>query len=263
MDIKNNIFEEKKQKTKRKDNDPAASIMRKLAEAISILLAKTPITPNQLTIANFVIFVPIIIYLILQGSGLYNLIALGLIVFSMIIDFCDGSLARLKGISTPHGGWLDKSLDLLFQSLLFGAVILSAYWQTGNFSWIITGFILFVGQIMANYMGSHFERDFGFDVYSGSKRLLERYNHLYKVRMIDRFLKNIIVPMNFVYIFVFTARYLLVLGLVLNMLQYFVLIYAITINLRWFSMFLLYSKTLSGTSSKLKLVQILREIKQI
>lgn len=49
----------------RKDNDPSAAMLRQVTNFIAQLIAKTSITPNQVTILNFIIFVPLILYFFL------------------------------------------------------------------------------------------------------------------------------------------------------------------------------------------------------
>ena len=245
---------------KRKDNDPSVVILRKLANFIAKLLAKTGITPNQITVLNFIIFTPLILYFFVRGTYVDNLIALSLIVLSAILDLCDGSLAKIKSMQSKFGAWLDGSLDRIFQFLILCGITVGVVRNMGSWQWLLPGLGVIFGQNMANFVGFYYERDFGFDVYSGSKRFNQKFTNIKKISPLDSFLKNIIVPSQFIYIFFFCCRYLLILGIILNRLGIFLIIFAITINLRWLSMYFLYLRYLSGAKSKLYTIRFLREL---
>ncbi len=82
-------------------------INRKLSEPMARLLAKTRVTPNQITWASFSIALLSFISFIFGQN-----IAAGLLVqLSSIVDGIDGSLARRKGMTSEFGGFLDSVLD--------------------------------------------------------------------------------------------------------------------------------------------------------
>lgn len=253
--------EEKKEK--RKDNDPSYVALRKMSLIMVNLLAKTSITPNQITIWGFIIFTPLIMYFFIKGSHMDNLIALGFMFISVILDLCDGALARMKSIQSYFGGWLDGSFDRMFQLLVFIAIAMGVALNAKNEIWYAVGFIVLFGQSMANFMGFCYEKDFNFDSYSGSSNFNSRFDECSGCRhfsILDIYLKNIIVPSNIYSIFFFTARYLLLIGVILNRLDWFLIIFAITINVRWISMWFLYIKILSKTKSNLYTVKFLNEV---
>jgi phosphatidylglycerophosphate synthase len=247
---------------KRKDNDPFSALFRRIAIFLVKFLVKTNITPNQITVFDFVMFVPIIIYFFIKGDYQSNLIALAIMPFVVVIDLIDGALARAKSISTPHGAWLDSSLDTIFQTALFVAVTIGAYNARNEFGLVIFGLVLIFGQNMANYMGFLFERDFGFDGYTGSEKFNSKFrsSENKKLSCVDIFLKNIIVPEKFFFIFIFTCRYFLILGILFNRMDLFLITFATTINIRWISMWFAYFKFLSGSKSKLQTIKFLHEI---
>jgi len=249
----------KQQKEKKKDNDPSYVILRRLSLKIVNVLAKTSITPNQITVGGFIIFTPLIIYFFIRGSRIDNLIALGFIFISVVIDLCDGTLARVKSMQSNFGQWLDGSLDKMFQLMIFIAIVIGIVLKTHNDLWYIVGIILLFGQSMADYMGFCYEK-LGFDFYSGSKDFNSKFTNLKKISFLDSFLKNIIVPSNLFYIFFFTCRYLLLLGVLLNRLDIFLIVFAITINIRWLTMYFLYLRYLYPVESKLYTIKFLREL---
>jgi len=79
----------------------------KASEPMARLLAKTRVTPNQVSWAAFGIAVLSFISLVL-GQNITG----GLLVqLSSIVDGVDGGLARLKSMTSDFGGFLDSVLD--------------------------------------------------------------------------------------------------------------------------------------------------------
>src|SRR5437763_5263438 len=88
------------------DGFMARHVDRKISGAISRLLLKTPITPNQITV-------------LVTGLGLWAGWLMsrpgeapkieGSLVFLLtsILDGCDGEVARAKNMISTLGGWLD------------------------------------------------------------------------------------------------------------------------------------------------------------
>jgi len=250
----------KKQQETRRDNDPSAVGIRWIANQIAKPLAKTNVTPNQVTFWKFVIFLPPILYLLIRGGYVDNLIAVLLMVLNSIFDLVDGSLARMKNMGSKLGGWMDGMLDVVFLDLVLLAVTLGVIKITGNPYWLIAGFLALVGQDVTNVMGSYFEREFGFDCYAGSKKFNHKFARVGKLSFLDSFARNIIVPSNFTYIFFFTFRYFLLLGVILYRLDIFIAAFAVMINIRWIAMCLVYGKYLQGGKSKLYTIKFLKEI---
>lgn len=249
-----------KEQQKRKDADFSVVLMRRVATFVAQSLVKTSITPNQVTILTFVIFVPLIFYSLIQGTYINNLIALFLIFGYSFFDLVDGLLARMKSLESKLGRWLDGSLGTIYQNLLFCSITIGVYAKTENWLWFLPGIFVLFGQSIANYLGFRYEREFGFDDYLGSKELNQKFADLKRVSLLDSFLKNIIVPSNIIYISLFCCRYLLVLGILFNRLDIFLLVFGITINVRWLSMYFLYSYYLSDKKSQLFTVKFLAEL---
>lgn len=244
---------------KRKDNDFCVAMLRKMAMFVVKILAKTSITPNQVSIFNFLIFTPVILYFFGKGTHLDNLIALFFIIVTMVFDLCDGTLARMKHLQSKLGNWLDGSFDGISQILMFCAVTVGVINNTGNHLWIFAGLAVLFGQSMANIMGLRYEHDFAFDSYTGSERFNNKFNGLKKVSFLDSFFKNIIVPSNFVYIILFTCRYMFLMGILFNKLNWFLVLFGLMINIRWIAMHIMYSLHLKEKESKLNTIRFLKE----
>ena len=233
----------------------------RVAERLAMLLVKTKITANQITIANFVIFAPIIIFLLIQGKYWFNIIALGAIIVSCTIDNCDGVVARLKGLQSNFGAWLDASLDKVFQMGVFMAICIGVVYATKQDVWFIVGLLLLFGQAMADYMGNLYEKKLNFDPYYGSADFTEKLKNERHINLLDHFLGNVIVPVNLIYQFLFTARYVLTLTILLGRLDIFMIFFTVMINIRWITMYLLYLAHLSNCKTKLKTLEFINSVK--
>ena len=90
---------------------------------IGKMLAKTPITPNMVTMFNMLVVFP----LICVASALrYKLAIMILLNLYILFDFLDGGLARMKEMYSKYGAILDIIADYLMYSIgyIFVAVAL-------------------------------------------------------------------------------------------------------------------------------------------
>ena len=95
-------------------------INRKASEPMARLLARTRVTPNQATWGAFgIAFLSFISFIFGQ-----NIVGGLLAQLSSIVDGIDGSLARLKGMSSAFGGFLDSVLDRYADILIVLGLIL-------------------------------------------------------------------------------------------------------------------------------------------
>ena len=97
-------------------------LARPLAAPIVYLLAKTRITPNQVTFLSTGVMLGAVACLAGVGGGLGVLLAVIGIEFSYILDCVDGQLARVTGRSSVVGGELDFMMDELKAYLLITAL---------------------------------------------------------------------------------------------------------------------------------------------
>jgi len=137
---------------------------RRISNPIAKLLARSKITPNQVSWATFGLAVLSFL------SFIYNWnIAAGLLAqLSSIIDGVDGSLARLKGMSSAFGGFLDSILDRYADILIMlGLTVWSASNEVYPYVWL-AGFLSITGTIGISYSRArvstefqpHFDRGF-------------------------------------------------------------------------------------------------------
>ncbi|MCZ6763317.1 MAG: CDP-alcohol phosphatidyltransferase family protein [Alphaproteobacteria bacterium] len=80
--------------------------LQRLGMAIARALAKTPVTPNMVTAVSLIAGVGGA-YAFAHGPGPGAIIGAALFSFARILDYVDGSLARLQGKTTRIGYYLD------------------------------------------------------------------------------------------------------------------------------------------------------------
>ena len=97
------------------------------------LLAKTRVTPNQVSWAAFGIAILSFISFVLGQ----NIIGGLLVQLSSIVDGVDGDLARLKGMCSTFGGFLDSVLDRYVDILIvLGLTLWSVSHETYPGIWL-------------------------------------------------------------------------------------------------------------------------------
>jgi len=122
-------------------------INRKLSEPMARLLAKTKVTPNQMTLTSFGIALLSFISFVFGQ----NIVAGLLVQLSSIVDGVDGSLARRKGMTSEFGGFLDSVLDRYADVLIvLGLILWSLSHEAYSGIWPV-GFLAITGTICISY----------------------------------------------------------------------------------------------------------------
>ena len=133
------------------DGYVAAHLNRRLSVPISARLARTPITPTQITVISFLIA--------LVGAAFFTVdrrwtavIAALLVQLSSVVDGCDGEVARLKHQATARGGWLDTMLDRYADAaVVIGITLGYAAGHAGVLPWL-GGMAASTGFLLASYV---------------------------------------------------------------------------------------------------------------
>ena len=142
---------------KKKTDGPVSKFLnRPISKKITKLFLKTGITPNQISVLNFLIAV---LGALFFSFGEYiNLVIGGILVqLSSIIDGCDGEVAYLKFMTTKYGGWFDAVLDryadaLIILGMVYGEWII----HSNNTIWFI-GFAALLGSFMSSYTAHKYD----------------------------------------------------------------------------------------------------------
>jgi phosphatidylglycerophosphate synthase len=97
----------------RKKNDQLFNhyFMRPIAGVAVALLAKTPITPNQVTIINLVLFLVAAVLFVVLDDYRGGLVAIAVLELSYMLDCADGMLARHKKLASKAGHHFDFFTD--------------------------------------------------------------------------------------------------------------------------------------------------------
>ena len=153
---------------KKSEYDNAASdyIFTPISRAFSLLLVRTPFTPNQITVfwGLLMIFSSIALFF---GNWYLNVLAgIGWIV-AYALDFTDGDIARYKNITSNRGKYQDLvNHRATYPLLMFGAGF-GAYSvgrteflgiQIEPVAYLVLGFLAGIGMIMIMDLGDIYNR---------------------------------------------------------------------------------------------------------
>src|SRR6266478_112369 len=119
--------------------DLPAYVHAPIETAIISLLCKTRITPNQITIAGFIIGCSATVAFAVGRIGLGILAAL---IFG-IVDGLDGKQSRVKIETTERGKW-EHHLDYLIENSWWAAIAFQL-WRSGQFPNVFYFFALLIG----------------------------------------------------------------------------------------------------------------------
>ena len=128
-------------------------INRRISGPITQLLTRTRVTPNQVTWAAFCIA----IFAFVSFFFGQNIVGGLLVQLSSIVDGVDGSLARLKGMTSSFGGFLDSVLDRYADVvIILGLIIWSTAHEAYPGIWLV-GFLAMAGTVCISYTRSRID----------------------------------------------------------------------------------------------------------
>jgi len=103
---------------------------RKVSRHITRWLLRTPLTPNQVTVLSCL--VGILGALCFFPGGYWGPVLGALLLqFSVVLDCCDGEIARVKFMESPLGDWLDIVCDTIVSIAIFLGIGV-AVWHDGT-----------------------------------------------------------------------------------------------------------------------------------
>ena len=114
-------------------------VARPLAAVLVVPLARTGITPNQVTFLTLPVFLAGAVVLALLPSWGALLAGAAIIELSYVLDCADGQLARLKGTSSPVGAHLDFLMDELKAFALVAAIAIRLWLPAHDARWLLEG----------------------------------------------------------------------------------------------------------------------------
>jgi CDP-diacylglycerol--glycerol-3-phosphate 3-phosphatidyltransferase len=129
-------------------SDPTGKLIRLIAQAPGNLLAKTKITPNQVTLLGLSVNC-LVAFFIAKGELSYLIIGI-LIWVAGFFDALDGSVARATGKTTVFGNFWDSVLDRYADSVIYLGIVLY-FLKLGEPDYVILVVIAIVGSLVVSY----------------------------------------------------------------------------------------------------------------
>jgi len=152
-------------------------VNRRLSDPVARLLVKTRITPTQVSWAAFSIALLSFISFVFSQ----NIVGGLLVQLSSIVDGVDGSLARLKGITSSFGGFLDSMLDRYADILIvLGLTLWSLSHESYPGIWL-AGFLAIAGTICISYTRARIDSNHRHLFDKGLKSLASRDIRLFLI----------------------------------------------------------------------------------
>ena len=146
---------------------------RRLSRPLARWLAKTPVSPNQVSIASFAIALASF-GLFLGGFNIWAGLAAQA---SSVVDGADGDLARLKKMATRFGGFFDAVLDRYADvAILAGLTYWSYAFEDRAAVELVTvvGLLAIVGALMVSYTRARAEASLGLSLHGLTVALASR-----------------------------------------------------------------------------------------
>ena len=106
-------------------------VMRPVAAVLVAAVARTGVTPNQVTLVNLAVFAAGAATLVGFPSWWGGIVSVAVIELSYCLDCADGMLARYKHLASKAGHLFDFFTDELKAVLLVGALAVRA-WRAGG-----------------------------------------------------------------------------------------------------------------------------------
>jgi phosphatidylglycerophosphate synthase len=116
-------------------------VARPLAAVALVPLARTGVTPNQVTLATLAVFVAGALIMALRPGHGALVWGVAILELSYVLDCVDGQLARLKGTSSPVGAHLDFLMDELKAFVLVAAVAVRLWLGGREARWLLEGLL--------------------------------------------------------------------------------------------------------------------------
>ena len=114
-------------------------VCRPPAAVVVHLLARTPVTPNQVTFASLVVCAAACAMLVALPGHAWLVAAIAVYELSFVLDCADGQLARIRGSASVLGHLLDFLMDEIKAFLVFGAVAVRLWRDAGDPVYLLVG----------------------------------------------------------------------------------------------------------------------------
>lgn len=247
-------------KETRVDTDITLVWLKKISDPVVRWLVKTPITPNQVTLGNFLIFAPLVSYLLITGGYRNNILALIALGVSSFLDLMDGEMVRQGKPSSKLGIWYELSLDPLIQGVVIFSIALNVLLNV-EANWKYLALLPLFGQGFANYFGLMLNNKFNIDPITEHQPLKDAVANSPSV--VDVVLGNMLVSTHWLFVLLFTLRFHIIVGIILNVLPFTFLLFGVFITIRLLVMYIVLCLHYSNRSEYLQKYAVFRYLGEI
>ncbi|HDY67023.1 MAG TPA: hypothetical protein ENH85_04445, partial [Candidatus Scalindua sp.] len=143
------------------------------------------------------------------GGYTYNIPAGFLYFFSVVLDQCDGEVARLKYMESKYGSVLDIICDTLVNVALVVGITWAVYQAGGSSFTIVLGLLAIAGISISIFLTTYSDVNNKDQTYNKTKKWIDKLNNK-----------------DFFYIIIFVC-------IAINQMIWFLLIMAIGTNIFW------------------------------
>ncbi|MBU0581100.1 MAG: CDP-alcohol phosphatidyltransferase family protein [Candidatus Margulisbacteria bacterium] len=202
-------------------------LIRKISIRITKHVARTNLTPNQITFISFLIGMAAA-YLI--STAVWKNMVVGgiLVILSYVFDNVDGEIARLKGLGSKKGAFIDEILDRIKEGILFFTIALALYKQTNNYLAWVFGFIALFSVLMTNII-----------IQASGKLDKTALRSMHEEFFLIKAFKRLRIKQSFFTLGIDIQLFIIALGAILNQLVLMLWFFMIVQNLYWITILVL------------------------
>ncbi len=140
LDVYKKIYKENSKIYNFKSTATILLFFSKISNFISPIFVMFQVDPNKITYFNFILSITLVLF-IFFGNENFMQIGVLLYFFCLIIDFCDGSVARYYKITSHYGKFIDGLVDIFLKTFLILSLSVYGLKITDNKLLILLGSI--------------------------------------------------------------------------------------------------------------------------
>lgn len=206
------------------------------------LVSSLGVTSKQLTLFNHLLTLSLGCYAFAQGTYWWGLAGLAVCLLNGFLDYLDGDMAKETNTLSKFGAWLDSGFDVIIQNAVMAAIAMGCVKMGMPLFWAM---LFMVANSANNLVSFHYNQTFGFDSDKGNE--LFRNFMSRRQGVVNIFFKALIDPTESYWaLVVFTYRYWIAVGIILNIMPILFVIITIISNVKWFIMYCIYAMHLRG-----------------
>lgn len=234
-------------------------LRRRVSYRTAKALAKTSITPNQITLVRFIVAAPARAYFFSRGDHVANLLGLLIYVPLAIVDWVDGDLARLTNQVSALGKFLDDTLDRVLMLLVLGSLFYAGINSPNSLWWGLMAILFFAAHFFLTVLLVNFDHLFGLE-FAEYPQIEVQLSKFSAVSIADRVLLNFLnVHRNSLSKFLFCISYPLFVGIIINQLLLAFVFITLMLLIRSAGIIIIMYRVLMGRDVGSALTKVLRE----